>query len=96
VLLAAGLNEADFILQFYVARGCIFSCVQPIYERAVSDLDPSRSMHRTVLVAHSLFIEGSHTAKNTATVVTRFEPYNLVSLVNCSTNCAASLKQTEI
>jgi hypothetical protein len=22
------------------ARGCIFSCVQPFYERAVSDLDP--------------------------------------------------------
>jgi hypothetical protein len=32
----------------------------------VSNLDPERSMHRLVLVAHSSFIEGSHTTKNTA------------------------------
>ncbi len=45
--------------------GRIFSCVWPIYERAVSNLD--RSMHRSlwVYVAHSLFIEGSHTTENT-------------------------------
>ncbi len=49
-----------------VSRGRIFSCVRPFYERAVSDLD--RSMHRSlwVQVAHSSFIEGSLTTKNTA------------------------------
>jgi hypothetical protein len=47
-------------------RGCIFSCVQPFYGRVVSNLD--RSVHRSlwVLVAHSSFIEGSLTTKNTA------------------------------
>ncbi len=35
----------------------------------MSDLDPLRSMHRPVKVAHSLFIEGSHTTKNTASGV---------------------------
>jgi hypothetical protein len=51
------------------ARGLIFSCVQPFYERAVSDLD--RPMHRFlwVQVAHSMFIQGSHTTKNTASVL---------------------------
>ena len=39
-----------------ISRGCIFSRVQPFYERAVSDLD--RSMHRSrsmsrLLTAHS-------------------------------------------
>jgi hypothetical protein len=29
-------------------RGRIFSRVRPFYERAVSDLDPSRYMHRPV------------------------------------------------
>ncbi len=45
-------------------RGRIFSCVQPFYEQAVSDLDSS--VHRVlwVQVAHSLFIEGSHMIKN--------------------------------
>ncbi len=47
-------------------RGHIFSHVQPFYERAVSDLDPQRSMHRPFQVALSSFIEGSHTTKNTA------------------------------
>jgi hypothetical protein len=47
-------------------RGRIFSCVWPFYERAVSDLDPKRSIHRPVQVAHRLFIEGSHTTKNMA------------------------------
>jgi len=44
-------------------RGRILSRVRPFYERAVSDLD--RSMHRSlwVYVAHSSFIEGSHTTK---------------------------------
>jgi len=32
----------------------------------VSDLDPKRSMHIPVLVAHSSFIEGSYTTKNVA------------------------------
>jgi hypothetical protein len=40
--------------------------VRPFYENAVSDLDPLRSMHRPVWVAHSLLIEGSPTTKNTA------------------------------
>jgi hypothetical protein len=49
-----------------VNRGHIFSCVWPFYEWAVSDMD--RSMHRSllVLVAHNLFVEGSHIPKNTA------------------------------
>ncbi len=34
-------------------RGRIFSCVQPFYERSMSDLEPQRSMHRPVQVAHS-------------------------------------------
>ncbi len=40
--------------------------MRPFYKQAVSDLDPYRSMHRAVLVAHSSFIEGSHMTKNTA------------------------------
>jgi hypothetical protein len=48
------------------ARGHIFSRVQPFHECAVSNLDPQRSMHRPVEVAHSSFIEGSHMTKNTA------------------------------
>jgi hypothetical protein len=44
----------------------IFNHVRPFYEWVVSDLD--RSTHRSVwvYVTHSLFIEGSHTTKNTA------------------------------
>jgi hypothetical protein len=51
-------------------RGRIFSHVRPFYERAVSDL--GRPMHRSlwVYVAHSSFIEVSHTTKNTASGVT--------------------------
>ncbi len=48
--------------------GHISSRVRPFYERAVSDLDPYRSMIRPVFVAHSSFIEGSHTTKNKASV----------------------------
>ncbi len=44
--------------------GRIFSCVWPFYVWAVSDLGMHRSLW--VLVAHSSFIEGSHTTKNTA------------------------------
>ncbi len=51
----------------YGPRGHIFSHVGPFYERAVSNLDPQRYMHRPVQVAHSLFIEGSYTTKNMAT-----------------------------
>jgi hypothetical protein len=51
-----------------LTRGHISSRVRPFYERAVSDLDPYRSMIRPVYVAHSLFIEGSHMTKNTAFV----------------------------
>jgi hypothetical protein len=49
-----------------LTRGRIFSCVRPFYEQAVSNHD--RSMHRSLwaYVAHSSFIEGSHTTKNTA------------------------------
>jgi hypothetical protein len=48
------------------SRDHIFSCVGPFYDQVVSDLD--RSMHRSqwALVAHSSFIDGSHTAKNMA------------------------------
>ncbi len=47
-------------------RGCIFSCVWPFYEPAVSDLD--KSMHRSlwVYVTHSLLVEVLHTTKNMA------------------------------
>ncbi len=55
-----------------VYRGCIFSHERPCYEGAVSDLDPKRSMHKPVQVAHSLFIEGSHTTKNTASRLIKF------------------------
>ncbi len=47
-------------------RGRIFTHVQPFYECAVSNLDPKRSMHRPVQVAHSSFIRGSHMTKNMA------------------------------
>jgi hypothetical protein len=48
--------------------GHIFSNVRPFYERAVSDLDPQRSMHRPVWVTHNSFIEGSHMTKIMASV----------------------------
>jgi hypothetical protein len=50
-------------------RSCIFHREWPFYERAVSDLE--RYMHRSlwVKVAQSSFIEGSHTTKNTASVL---------------------------
>ncbi len=50
----------------YFSKNGIFGRVRPLYERAVSNQD--RSMHRSlwVYVAHSLFIEGSHKTKNTA------------------------------
>ncbi len=50
--------------------GCIFSHVRPCYEWTVSNLD--RCMHRSlwVYVTHILFIEGSHTTKNTASAIT--------------------------
>jgi len=62
-------------------RDCIFRCVQAFYEQAVSDLD--RSMHRSlwVSVAHSLFIEGSHTIRNTASGVQG--PASKISLWLC-------------
>jgi hypothetical protein len=50
-------------------RGRIFSCVRPLYERAVRDIDRSMHISLWVLVAHSSFIEGSQTTKNTASVV---------------------------
>ena len=40
----------------------------------MSDLGPYRSMHRPVKVTHSLFIEGSHTTKNTASGLLTGEP----------------------
>ncbi len=59
-------------------RGCSFSHVRPFYERAESNLNPCRSMHKSVQVAHSSFIEGSHTTKNTASVfVIIFLKHNL-------------------
>ncbi len=47
-------------------KGRIFSHERPFYEHAVSDLNPQRYLYRPVKVAHSSFIEGSHTIKNTA------------------------------
>jgi hypothetical protein len=64
--------EIVFIIIFFISsketwiKGCIFSGVRPFYERAVSKLDPERSMHRPVQVTHSSFTGGSHTIKNTA------------------------------
>ncbi len=54
------------VLSVQETRGRIFSRVWPFYEQAVSDLD--KYMHRSlwVSVAHSSFIEGSLTTKNTA------------------------------
>ncbi len=49
-----------------LCRGRIFSRVRPFYEQAVSDLDRSLHISLWVLVAHSLFIEGSQMTKNTA------------------------------
>ncbi len=59
------LSTASTDITIQVTRGHIFSCVQPFYEQAVSDLD--RSTHRSlwVQVAHNSFIEGSHMTKNT-------------------------------
>ncbi len=64
--------ERNLRIRFQVfsskTRDHIFSCVRPFYERAVSNLDPQRSMHLPVQVTHSSFIEGSHTTKNMASV----------------------------
>ncbi len=49
-----------------VCWGCIFNCVRPSYKWAMSDLDRSMYISLWVYVAHSLFIEGSHTSKNIA------------------------------
>ncbi len=46
--------------------GSIFSHVRPSYEWAVSDKDRSMHISLWVQVAHSSFIEGSHTTKNAA------------------------------
>ncbi len=63
-------NEPSKVAQLaksHLIRGRIFSHVRPLYERAVSDLDPLRSLHRPAQAAHNLFIEGSYMTKNTAT-----------------------------
>jgi hypothetical protein len=49
-----------------LSRGRIFSLVRTFYEWAVSDLDKSMHIPQWVKVAHSSFIEASHTTKNTA------------------------------
>ncbi len=59
------VNEKCFFNQ-YLSRGRIFSRVWPLYERAVINLEPWRSMHRPVEVAHSSFIEGAHMTKSLA------------------------------
>ncbi len=68
-LSSACFSNSDFVIsgkkQNNSSRGHIFSCVRPFCERAVSDLDPQRYIHRPVQVAHSSFIGGSHTTKNT-------------------------------
>jgi len=63
------------------SKGRIFSHVWPFYERAVSNLDPLRSMHRPVLVAHSSFIEGSHKTKNTASEGELYNSKNVILLI---------------
>ncbi len=51
------------------ASGCIFSRVRPSCKRAVRDLGRFMHIYLQVQVAHSSFIEGSHTTKNTASVL---------------------------
>ncbi len=65
------LNNAELIkacikLKLFIDLRPCFCCVRPFYEQAVSDLD--RSMHRSlwIWVAHTSFIGGLHTTKNTA------------------------------
>jgi hypothetical protein len=42
-------DKSAFVYVTYIVfRGRIFSHVRPFYERAVSDLDPKRSMHGPV------------------------------------------------
>ncbi len=57
------LENQNFLL-FRDNRGPIFSHVQPFYECAVSDLDRSMHISLWILVAHSSFLEESHTTKN--------------------------------
>jgi hypothetical protein len=54
--------------------GRIFSRVWPSYEQNVSDLDRSMHISLWVKVAHSSFIEGSHTTKNTASEGSKLHP----------------------
>ncbi len=60
-----------------ICQGHIFSHVRPLYEQALSDL--YRSMHRSLWaqVAHSSFIEGSHTTKNTASGIFLIEALSM-------------------
>ncbi len=64
-----GMAKKYYHKMFYSTspRARIFSCVQPFYERAVSDLDRSMRRYLWVYVTHSLFIEGSRATKNTTT-----------------------------
>ncbi len=72
------LYKIIFGNKFDLFRGRIFSCVQPFYEWAVSNLGPQRSMHRHVLVAHSSFIEKLHTIKITASGHLSYTTVNLL------------------
>ncbi len=62
----SNMRPSPWAMWQYLPWGQNFSRVRPFYEWAMSKLD--RYMHRYlwVEVAHSSFIEGSHTTKNTA------------------------------
>jgi hypothetical protein len=63
---AAYFSGADVSLDTRLARGPVFSHVQPFYEQAVSDIDRYLHISLWVWVAHRSFIEGLHMTKNTA------------------------------
>jgi hypothetical protein len=62
-------HERDCIFAPHLSKSCIFSHVQPFYERAVSNWNRSMNKSLWASVAHSSFMEGSHMTKNTASVL---------------------------
>jgi hypothetical protein len=54
---------------FITSTGPYFCHVRPSYEWAMSNLDRSMNISLWLWVAHSSFTEGSHTTKNTASVL---------------------------
>ncbi len=83
--------------QIYYGR--IYTCVRPFNERPVSNLD--RSMNRSLwaYIAHSSFIEGSHTTKNTASVSQLLSEDTQKSLLNykkCKNSISAFTKSLSL